>query len=202
MLTDTEIANLAATHLGQSEEINDLETEDSAIAAAFRTVWDVAYMKMLRDFDFPESTETRELELIEEDPTPEWGYSYAYPAGCVFFRRILSGSKQDTEDTRVPFRVMYIDGRRVICTDVEEPVGEWTHFEEGDTSRANVDFDLALSYLLASLAGRRICGGDPNGAVKEARELYLYQLSCARANSKQERGKEVESDAAIIRARD
>src|SRR5688572_11149621 len=109
MASETEIANLALSHLGVGKEIANLETERSQEAVACRRFYDTARDATLRDFSWPFATKIAVLGLIEADPNDEWDYSYRYPSDCLQLRRILSGVRNDTRDSRVPFKLAHDD---------------------------------------------------------------------------------------------
>src|SRR5687767_3211022 len=115
MSADVDIANMALGHLGISTEIQVLATEASKEARACRRYYNLARDKTLRDFDWPFANAIEDLQLIEEQPTVEWAYSYRYPANAVAVRRILNGAtRADTESSRVRFSVGRDDLGRII----------------------------------------------------------------------------------------
>ena len=105
MASKTELCNLAISHLGQAKEIANIDTEQSQEASACRRFFDTAKRASLIDHDWAFASEQYTLELVETSPNDEWRYSYRYPSGYLKIRRILSGYRQDTEKTRIPFKI-------------------------------------------------------------------------------------------------
>lgn len=108
-MNDTDICNLALKHLGHSIEIatGALLTERSKTAKIFRGIIENTRREVLRDFDWQFATGFAELNLIEEDPTNEWEYSYRVPEDAVRVRRLFAdmGRKQGAA-VRPPFRIV------------------------------------------------------------------------------------------------
>jgi len=200
MASSTEICNLALSHIGVGKEIANLETEKSEEAAACRRFYDTARDEVLRDFTWPFATVMATLGLIEEDPNDEWSYSYRYPSDCLMFRRILSGQRTDTRDTRVPYKIAQDSSGTLIFTDQENAECEYT-IREDDPLRYPPDFVLAFSFLLASYIAPRLTGGDPFKLGQRALQLYALQISKAQANAKNEEQPDIEPDSEFTRAR-
>lgn len=201
MPSTTEIANMAISHLGVGTRILNLETEKSAEAAACRTFFDMARDKCLRDFHWPFATRIEALGLIEELPNNEWGYSYAYPSDCLMFRKIQSGLRNDSRQTRVSYREAQKADQKVIFTDMPNAIGEWTIRYE-DTANWPADFILAFSYLLAHFVAPRLTGGDPFKLGEAALAKYSLEIGNAKANSSNEDQPDEEVESEFIRARE
>lgn len=200
MATKTEICNLALSNLKIDKEIANIETENSAEANACRRYFDMAIKATLRDFTWPFATKIADLSLVEEDPNDEWGYSYRYPTDCVFFRRILSGTRNDSRDTRVPYRIARDATARIILTDMKSASAEYTEYVS-DPTQWPEDFAIAFSFRLSAYIVQRITGGDPFKLKDEAMKSYQIELSLARANSADEEQPEEEPESEFIRAR-
>lgn len=199
--TEVEICNLALSHIGIGKEIGNLETESSEEAAACRRFYDQARDKALRDFAWPFATAYADLGLIEEDPTTEWSFSYQYPTDCVFFRRILSGTRNDTQTSRVPYQIVYDAAGQRIFTDQSNAVGAYTARVE-DPTLYPPDFILALSLLLGSLIASRLTKGDQFKKGDKALAAYSRMIEEAEANSNNEQQPENPPESEFIRARD
>lgn len=195
-MTDTEIANLALGHLGSGKEIAELSTEDSAEARACRRFYSLARLQTLRDFPWPFATVTEALQLIEEDPHEEWAYSYRYPVHCVNFRMILSGMRNDTRQTRVPFKIE----QNIVYTDKEDAEARYTS-KNTNAGYYPADFIQALSLRLAAMTAPLITGGDPFKLGQRAMQLYVYELGRAQANAANESQPDEEPDSEFGRAR-
>lgn len=172
---------MALSHLGVSKEVAS-ETEQSKEAAACRRFYDVVIQALLKDYSWPFASKIATLNLIEENPNSEWGYSYRYPSDCLFFRRILSGSRNDTEATRVPYEISQDNAGRIILTDFPDAEGGYT-INITDESYFTADFVLAASYRLAAYVAPRITAGDPFGLASKAMQNYILELSRSVANS-------------------
>lgn len=201
MASKVGICNLALSHLGVGKDINNFETERSEEAQACRTFYDQALQQTLRDFEWPFATRFIELTQVEEDPTTEWAFSYSYPSGCLFFRRILSGSRNDTTDTKINYRIVGDTSAQLIYTDLEDAVAEYT-FNATDPNVYPSDFVQALSLRLAYYIAPRVTKGDPFKIRNEVAALYLSELSKAQSNAMNEEQSELLPDAEMIRARD
>ncbi len=197
----TEISNLAISHLGIGKEIANLETERSAEAQACRRFFAVARDTTLRDFAWPFATKINELGLVEEDPNNEWAFSYRYPTDCLMLRRILSGVRTDTHQSRVPYRVTRDASGLLIYTDMEDAELEYT-IKETDVSRYPADFVMAMSFLLASYVAPRLTAGDPFKLGDRSLGLYVAELSKARTMALNEEQADQTPDAEMIRARE
>lgn len=198
--SDTEIANLALLHLGVGKEIASLETENSAEANAVRRIYDHARDRMFRDFSWPFTTKMEALTLVEEDPNGEWAYSYRYPSDCLMFRRILSGQRQDTRQSRIPYRITSDDDGRLILTDMEDAEAEWTYLVE-DVTMYPPDFVMAFSWLIASYIQPRLTTVD-SGLGRRAMEMYMLEVSKAQASSVNEEQAEEPPESEFIRERE
>lgn len=197
----TEICNLALSHLGIGKEISNIETDTSAEANTLRRFYDTTLEEVLRDFAWPFATKFAALGLVEEDPTDEWGYSYRYPSDCLHVKRVLSGLRNDTRQSRVPFKLGQDDTGTLIYTDMDDAEIEYTVREE-DTSRYPSDFTIALSYKLAFYSAPRLAAGDPFGLANKAMQMYAMTVAKAANNALAEEQVEEDVQAEYIRARE
>lgn len=201
MSSKTEIANLALSHLGIGVKIANIDTERSEEARAARDYFDISRDAVLRDFDWPFASKIADLALVEADPNDEWGYSYQYPSDCIKLRRILSGIRNDTLASRVPFKVAQGDAGNVIFTDQVEAQMEYT-VRVTSVENFTPDFILALSYRLAIYMAPRTTGGDPFGLGKKAADMYLYQLGLAQDSAAGEEQPERPVESEFITGRE
>ena len=198
--SNTEICNMALSHIGIGNEINNLTSEKSAEAGACRRFYEIARKQVLSDFSWPFATKFLSLALIEEDPTTEWAFSYRYPSDCLDFRRILSGTRNDTKQSRIPFRLGNDDSGTLIYTDMQDAIAEYT-VDISEVSRFASDFTLALSFLLAALITPRMTGSDRFKISQQMYQLYQAQLSMAKANAMSEEQADELPQSEFIRAR-
>lgn len=196
----TQIANLALSHLGVAKTIGNLDTESSSEASVCRTFYENTRDLVLRDFEWPFATRTVSLGLVEEDPTSEWAYSYRYPSGIVKFRKILSGTRNETNDTRVPYRVASDDTGLLIYTDKSSAEGEYTKLVT-DVSLYPPDFVMALSLRLAFYIAPRISRGDPFKMQEKVLNNFFIEISRSSATAVNEEQEEKEPDSEFIRSR-
>lgn len=199
--SNTQICNLALSHLGNANEINNLETEKTAEAISCRRYYTIALGKILEDFNWPFSTKFADLALVEEDPTDEWSFSYRYPSDCLNFRRIPSGIRNDTRQSRIPYKIGQDDQGYLIFTDQSEAQAEYT-VNVTDVTRFSSSFALALSYLLAFLITPRSSGSDRFNIGKQMYSLYEKEIENARLGALNEEQPDLEPESEFIRARD
>lgn len=191
----TEICNFALSHLGAGE-ISNFETEKSPKAVACRRFYDVALKATLRDFPWPFATKIAALGLVAEDPNEEWGFSYQYPVDCLKIRRILSGNRVDTQDTRILYKIAGTE----IFTDKSQAVAEYTAITD-DPLRYPPDFVLAFSLRLAAYVAPSVTGGDAFKLGDRVMQLYQIEISRAEATALNEETSDPQPDSSFILAR-
>lgn len=189
------------SHLGVGKEISDIETDQSSEGQACRRFYEIALDATLRDVNWPFATRFKAVGLVEEDPTDEWDFSYRYPTDCLKIRRILSGIRNDTVDTRVPYKIAQDDSGLLIYTDTEDAEIEYTVREE-NSERYPADFIMALSYRLAHYIGPRVTGGDFITLGQQIYQYYQIEISNAASVSFNEEQGDIVPDSELIRARE
>jgi hypothetical protein len=204
--SSTEICNLALSHLAQGQEIANLDTEKSDAAAACRRFYEIARDEMLRAFHWPFATKFAFLGLVEELDVDsaggsEWRYSYRYPVDCLKLRRILSGSRNDNRQSRVPYKIARDENGSLIYSDLEEAEVEYT-VKVTEVIYFQPDFVMALSLLLAAYIAPRLTNGDPFRLGNRAVELHKMAYMHASANAVGEEQQEELPESEFIRARD
>lgn len=200
MGTNTQILNMALSHIGVGKEVASIKTEKSEEAAAGRRFFNIARDVVLRDFHWPFTTVIEVLALIESDPNSEWAYSYKYPVDCLCMRRILSGIRNDDRNTEVTYKLAHNTSGVIIYTDEPTAFVEYTGRSE-DPQIYPPDFTMALSYYLASLLAPRLTGGDPFDLKTKAEKMYRIELSKAAANAFNEEKVEDPPDSEFISIR-
>lgn len=196
----TDICNMALAHLAQTDEIDNFETDTTEAAILCRRFFATARDKTLRDYTWNFATQYLTAGLVESDPTTEWLYSYRYPSDCLMLRRILSGTRPDDGDSDIPYEVARDESGRVIYTDMEDAVIEYT-IRETNPSFYTPDFTLALSALLAFYIAPKLTRGDKNKLGARAFDLYRLEIKRAWTNNLNEPVKHPEPDTKSIRAR-
>jgi len=201
MSTPVEICNLSLSHLGVGKEIANFETENSQEANACRRFYNISREATLRDFPWPFAMKQAALGLVGENPTTEWGYSYRYPSDCLKLRRILSGLRNDTRQTRIPYKITRDISGRLVYTDQINAQMEYTLNEE-DSERFTSDFVMALSLRLAVYTAPRLTSGDPFKLRESTFKLYMLEITRAQATAANEQQDEEKPNADWINARD
>jgi|SRR3990167_3350264 len=201
MASKVGICNMALSHLAISKEIANLDADKSEEASACRRFYDTALDRVLRDFKWSFTTKIATLALIEESPNDEWGYSYRYPNDCLIVRRVLSGIRNDTRQSRAPYRIGRDDGGLLIWTDQQNAEIEYSIRAENPQFYP-ADFVLAFSYLLAFLIAPRVTGGDQFKLGERAIKMYTLEISAANADNHNEEQQEEAPESEFIRTRE
>ena len=200
-VSSTYISNMALRHLGHTKPIQEIETDSSEEAVACRTFYDISVEEALRDFAWPFATRIETLGLVATDPNDEWGYSYRYPSDCMMFQRILSGTRNDTRQSKVPYKIGQDNQGKLIFTDKENAQAEFTRLEE-NVHMFPRDLVIAISFLLANYIAPSVTkGGDVAKLGDRALNSYAAWIEKARANSLNEGQSEEPPESEFIRAR-
>lgn len=200
MTSKTEICNMSISHLGIGKEIASIDTEQSQEASACRRFFDSAKEATLADLSWTFATKFKTLGLIEENPTDEWTYSYRYPVDCLNMRRILSGNRNDTQGTRVPFKMAKDAAGRLIYTDQVDAQVEYTENIK-DISLFSAEFNLAFSFRLASYMAPRLTGGDPFKMKQEMLAQYDLEINLAKKKNMNEETQDLPPESELISIR-
>lgn len=192
---------MAISHLGIGKEIANLETEKSQEAIACRRFYETAKEGVLADLDWTFATKFTTLNLVEENEAgSEWRYTYKYPVDCIAMRRILSGTRVDTQESRIPFRIVTDASGLIIYTDQPNAEAEYT-FNVKSTNLFSAEFDLALSFRLAALVGAKLTGGDPFKIKQDMLRQYEIELGRAKKKNMNEETQPKFPESDLIRAR-
>ncbi len=201
MASITDVCNMALSHLGISKEIGNVTTEQSTEAAACRRFYDSTRESVLTDYAWPFAARFYILNLVEESPNNEWAYSYRYPSGCLTIRRILSGLREDTDDSKIPYKIAQDDQGILIYTDKEDAEVEYTA-DVDDEDLFSASFKLALSYRLAGYIAPRLTAGDPFKLGDKAMAKYELEISKAVATAFNENKMNSPQNTPSIQARE
>lgn len=199
--SDTVIANLAITHLGIGKTIENLTSERSTEAVACKRYFEETRKRVLRDFPWPFATAIETLNLVAEDPNEEWNYSYRYPSNCLMIRKLQSGIRNDTRQSRVPYRVSRDTSGLLILTDEQNAIIEYT-FDEQDYARYPSDCIMAFSVMLAVYIAPALTRGDLFKIRSELLQIYQLEMSNAKANAVIEEQDDEVVDSEFIRERE
>lgn len=201
MASDTEIANMSLAFIGSGKELASLTTDTSREAKACRRFFDTTRDEVLRDFGWPFATKIVELALIEEDPTSEWKFSYQYPSDCVMFRRIPSGNRIDSRQTKVPYRIIQSATGKIILTDKSDAEAEYTVRADA-VEHYPADFKVAMALKLGTYIAPGLTAGDPFNIINKLIGWYGQQITKAMANSRNEESEDQLPESEFVRARD
>ena len=197
--SDTDIANQALSHIGVSKFITNLLTEQSNEARAARAFFNTARNALLRDFPWPVATRFVQLGLVRQDPTDEWSFEYAYPSDALRLLRIVTGTPNDNQQSRLKYRIIHGDASTTIYANESPACMEYiTRLE--DTSRFTDDMVLALGYRLAVYIAPRLAK-NPQKYMPNLFRLYRQELMAAAANSQNEESPHEEPSSDFERAR-
>lgn len=200
MYSETEIANLALSHLGHGKELADIDTDVGAVPSALRRFYDIARKQTFRAFPWSFARKFYTLNLVEENPTTEWTYSYRYPSDCLAFRKILSGTRRDNRETRIKYELASDDDGKLIYSDEASAVGEYTR-DITDGQFYSEDFVMAMSYRLAYLIAPRVAGIDAASLRREMKAMFEEAIVEAQGMDLNEQSFDEEPEAENIRAR-
>lgn len=200
MATKVGICNFALSHLGVGKEIASL-TENSEEASACNRFFEQVREEMLREFPWSFATKFMTMELVDENPTNEWGYSYRYPSDCVKFIRVLSGLRNDNRQSRVSYKIGADGSGKLIYCDINDAECEYT-FLADDPQFWPADFSNAFAFKLAFYIAPRVTGGDPFKLGQRAFEAYKMMLAQAASTNFNEQQVEEDPESEFIRARE
>lgn len=201
MATKTEIANLAIAHLGMGKQIANIDTEQSNEANVMRLFFDTARDAVLEDFDWPFARRYIQLQLVDEAPNSEWGYSYRYPSTAMAIRKIFSGVRNDNRQSRVSYHIGSDNVGRLIFTDQRQAQAIYTR-QITDIGVYSAAFIMALSFRLAYYIAPQLTSGDPFKMQDKVYQLYEIELSRARANAVNEEQIDEDPQSEFIRSRE
>lgn len=191
---------MALFHLGASKRIQDLDTDASKEADVCRAFYEQSRDEVLEDFNWPFAEVRAFLNLVTNNPTTDWAYAYQYPSEASRLVKIPSGIRNDTQDSKIPYKVVYGDSGNLIYTDKENAEIIYTK-KVTDVSRYTPKFRMALSLKIAGYIAASVTGGDPFNLQQKAEEKYRAVLSQAEAIVLNQQQEENESDSEFIRAR-
>jgi hypothetical protein len=200
MASNTEICNMALSHLGIGKTLSAVETDRGEEASTCRVFFETARDATLRDFAWPFATKIAALGLVESDPNDEWAYSYRFPTDCLKLRRMLSGVRNDSRQSRSPTKIAKDTAGKLIFSDEVDAQAEYT-VRVSDPAFFTDDFILALSLRVASYIAPRVTGGDPFKMGERAMRMYLQEISVAKASALNEEQSEEDPESEFITAR-
>jgi len=197
--------NQALGKIGTSLSITALsdQTEEAHLAGVF---YDTTLRQVLRRHSWPFATKYATLVLHSGTAATalnlDWQYAYVYPDDCIFARRIVGANKRTFDEDPLEFRMGREDDIRVIYTDCDDPVLEYTAIFDCPVELVDQLFMDALTWRLAAqFAPALIKGVDGARAAQVANASYMQALEVASAVSASEAQRDPPGDAEWINAR-
>jgi hypothetical protein len=200
-ISDALICNMALGRIGVGARIEALSTDTTPEAVQCRSFYDISYASTLREFSWPFANKIVTMTLVQTSPDNEWGYSYRYPSDCLKIKRLMSGFRNDSRDTRVPFTIRSDDDGRLIFTDQVDAEIEYT-FDFNDNARLPADFVSALAWRIAYEVAPSLGGPAGQKWRSDAAMGFAIEMTNARNNALDEVQVEEEPDSEFIRARE
>lgn len=181
---DTELANIALRHLGNSNEIANIATERSQEARAIRAFYNMARKTLMTEALWPFARKFEAAALISTDETAEWIYSYRYPSNCAFLHGIVlpnyrNNSIMTPDGYTIPFVETSDDLGLVILSNQPNAVFAFTRNDIPEQFWPEW-FRMTFTYMLAYLSAASITGGDPFKLGVTAYQLYSDRLEKAK----------------------
>lgn len=182
--SDTEIRNMAVSHLGSGLDLGSGTLDsDSEAFKAIGLFFPFARNELLRRHQWQWATVYATLELLEECPNELFQFAYQYPKDALFFRKVQSSVRNDSQKTRVTFergKIKDKDGvnTHAIFSDKEDAIGIYTERMDNAGDWPD-DFAIALSYRLAYFAAARVTGGDPFKLQQAALNNFINEFNNA-----------------------
>lgn len=146
--TEVTIANLALSNIGVSKPILALD-ERSVEAKIIDRFYVHSRQYVLRDGLWPFAKRYLNLTLVEEDPTPEWAFSYRYPPNCLLVRFIVNPVMGRHERKPTEYEIAGDDQGTLILTDQEDAQICYT-MDVDNPQRYDEMFTSAFSWYLST----------------------------------------------------
>lgn len=200
MASRTEILNMALGHIGIAKPVANITTETSNEASSGRRYYDIARDTVSTSIPWPFLTKIETLGLVESEPNTEWGYSYRYPSDCLFIERILSGIRNDSGETRSPYKIAQDASGVLIFSDQDDAIAEY-RVRADNPQIYPQDYTLALSYFLAGLMAPGLTKGDPNKLGQRAFQMYSLTITAAQNRALNEPQDEQVPEASWVEGR-
>lgn len=180
MSSQTEIANMALAHFGQSR-ITDIN-QQSAPAQAIRDFWDNARKSTLRAASWNFAVTMAELTASITDPPFKWAKQYPLPSDYLHMVEVncrLSGTSVTDHEIQGGMLLTNSAVAKIIYVRDVPLTGTWPE-----------DFCLAFSFKLAGMVAPRLLADGGNAAVLMMQQHFEASLQ-ALGNDKTESKPEV-----------
>lgn len=205
-VSDTDIANMAVSHVGSDSTIESLASDKSEEARQCRIWYDFSRQQILEIYDWNFARGRLGLALhgdvISETATDPmagvWGFRYQYPEDCIKVRKMQNPNAPPDDASPFSIELSLNREQKTILTNIEDAVLVYTVDLEA-TELFSSAFVQAFSHLLASqiafsLTGKRKVGLDQFN-------LYRMMLPTAMGIDANEQVDTPPRDADWIRAR-
>lgn len=238
VLDTVTICNMALRHLGQTKGLESFDDDETEAADGCRIFYPQVLDEVLSEFPWPFATKTDSLILVSDPtipPTPEWAYAYRYPVDAIWIRRILPpteqllpnfagfptstgglgmgpwpGSRQETQSTRVKYRIARDDSGLLIYTDFPPvdatdttaalPLCEYI-MQQDDSAFYPAMFGQAMAWKLAFYLAPSLTLGDKFKLGDRAMVQYTSTIARAQAGAINEEQPDQLPEAEWIQAR-
>lgn len=201
MSSKTQIVNLALQRIGVSQQVANVDTENSRNALSAKIIFDQERDAVLAAFEWPFATRYVSPALVAGSGTVplnnDWIFSYRYPVDALSIRRIVSVlGRRDIAPAA--FRIGSDVAGRLIYTSIENAEIEYTA-RVTDPESFDPIFVSAFAWKLAASLAPAL-SRISNVAVM-AMQLYELDLSKAKAQALNEGENAAPPDAEWIRSR-
>jgi hypothetical protein len=218
-LSVAQICNIALSRIGITLIISDID-EGSAEATACKTLFDPLRDALLAAFPWPFANRRFTLNLIEEEPTDEWAYSYRLPADFLSIRRIensyqIQGSTEvvawtsdsdnfikrnaDRVSGSVPFKIAGDATGQILYCDINPATIEYTT-RVTDNGLLPTDFGMLMAWNLAAELAPALARND--GSADRARAGYEREFLRLKAHYINQASLDAPMDAEAIQERE
>lgn len=198
MSSDVEICNIALSRVACTQPIVSF-TEKSKAAELCRVFYGPLRELVLQAFPWPFAESIVALASLGT-PAPGWAFRYRYPADCLKVRDIVVPGQRMTmtSDQRIPYKIGFDVGGRVIHTDQPEAACRFT-FKVEDSTFFDPQFSDALAWRLAMDLALPL-SSKPD-LQQFATQQYNLALSIAKGSAFQESQDDPDPESEFIRVR-
>jgi len=199
MASEVETCNMALSHI-RAGSINSL-TEGSLPAQQCKLWYPIIRNRMLKESAWGFNRKIRALSLVTTEIF-NWAYAWQYPTDCLKINRLV-GAHEELANADADVVSRLLDSQLLPLKDMRTQISyEVFNFDDNKTIGTNEadlridyaakitdpnlftdDFNIAFSYLLASVLAIPIVGAETGRALRsDSVQLYKEYLSAALAN--------------------
>lgn len=200
MPNKTEICNMALAHIGTSEQLTNVDSDNSKAARHCRQFYDHCVRIILSSQPWPFATKIDTLVDLGDPPT-NWLYRYKYPNDCALAVRIINpAARTESKSQKVPFRIINLydaTGLAILCDEEDAEL----EYNQKITNAAlfPADFVEALSLCIAAhIAMPMRVSPDIASYVNGQFGIWLGE---AQIRAKREEQEDIEPDSEFVLAR-